>query len=521
MADKDVDMTDTVEEKKTTEDLLRMSMDSVFEEEKEETRTAGEERALVVAQLKGNITLCEKTANTKEVRFVLRSLRRTTSLRKRITKEILTDFVTSYFPDNADQKQNLLNFLAEIQNLDDLEMLDVRKGEDAKESLLPEQVTCIIPEVEVYLSLIVLIFLIDHRRFELAVDCANSLTQTLKKDTYNLRTLDPLRAKVYFYYSRSYELCKKLGDIRGDLLATYRTASLRHDPVTQATVLNLLLRNYLEYNLYDQADKLVSNISESREISSSSNQHARYLYYTGRIKAIQLEYTDAEKHLSEALRKAPQSSALGFRKTIQKLLCIVQLLTGEIPEISVFRQSGLKVALEPYFKLTWAVRVGDLVAFQEAVKTHRQVFIADKNLTLIHRLRRNVIKTGLRKINVAYSRITLKDICEKLHLESVQDTEFIVAKAIKDRVIDATIDHENGFLKSRETSDIYSTQEPLEAFHGRINFCLDIHNDAVMAMRYPAKTRKETEQERKDRLRIEQELNEEFEEDDEDDLLDF
>lgn len=65
-------------------------------------------------------------------------------------------------------------------------------------------------------------------------------------------------------------------------------------------------------------------------------------------------------------------------------------------------------------------------------------------------------------------------------MESVQDTEFIVAKAIKDRVIDATIDHENGFLKSGESRDVYSTQEPLEAFHRRVNFCLNIHNDAVM-----------------------------------------
>merc|ERR1712100_722651 len=255
--------------------------------------------------------------------------------------------------------------------------------------------------------------------------------------------------------------------------------------VTVATVLNLLLRNYLADNLYEQADNLVSNIAETRDIALSSNQHARFLYYTGRIKAIQLEYTDAGRHLSEALRKAPQTSALGFRKTIQKLLCIVQLLMGEIPEISVFRQAGMKSALAPYFQLTSAVRVGDLVAFQE------------------------VVKTGLRKINVAYSRISLADICSKLHLESVEDTEFI----------DATIDHENGFLTSKETSDIYSSQEPLEAFHKRINFCLNIHNDAVMAMRFPSKPRTETEEERKDRLRIEQELAEQYEEDDEDDLI--
>ena len=130
-----------------------------------------------------------------------------------------------------------------------------------------------------------------------------------------------------------------------------------------------------------------------------------------------------------------------------------------------------------------------------------------------------MIKTGLRKINVAYSRISLQAICEKLHLESVEDTEFIVAKAIKDRVIEATIDHDNGYLKSSETRDIYSTQEPLEAFHKRINFCLNIHNDAVVAMRYPTKARTETDEERQDRIRIGQEL-EDYDEEDELDFLD-
>ena len=39
---------------------------------------------------------------------------------------------------------------------------------------------------------------------------------------------------------------------------------------------------------------------------------SRYLYYQGRIQAIQLEYTDAKECLLQALRKAPQA-AKGFR----------------------------------------------------------------------------------------------------------------------------------------------------------------------------------------------------------------
>lgn len=65
-----------------------------------------------------------------------------------------------------------------------------------------------------------------------------------------------------------------------------RTATLRHDADGQATLLNLLLRNYLQYNLYDQAEKLVSK-SVFPELANN-NEWARYLYYTGQWKTHQL-----------------------------------------------------------------------------------------------------------------------------------------------------------------------------------------------------------------------------------------
>ena len=41
-------------------------------------------------------------------------------------------------------------------------------------------------------------------------------------------------------------------------------------------------------------------------------------------------------------------------------------------------------------------------------------------------------------------------------------------------------------MRSRETGDAYASAEPQNAFHKRITFCLDVHNEAVKAMRYPA-----------------------------------
>ncbi len=37
---------------------------------------------------------------------------------------------------------------------------------------------------------------------------------------------------------------------------------------------------------------------------------------SGRIKAIQLEYTEAHKNLLQAIRKAPQHTAVGFKQTV-------------------------------------------------------------------------------------------------------------------------------------------------------------------------------------------------------------
>lgn len=46
-------------------------------------------------------------------------------------------------------------------------------------------------------------------------------------------------------------------------------------------------------------------------------------------------------------------------------------------------------------------------------------------------------------------------------------------------------------MVSRETGDIYSTNEPQTAVNSRIAFCLNMHNEAVRALRFPPNTHKE------------------------------
>ena len=97
-----------------------------------------------------------------------------------------------------------------------------------------------LPELEIYSCLLVLIFLIDQKRYNevyflsphifvysdivlnvkdylpvvlQAKACASAGIGRLKN--YNKRTLDVLTSRLYFYYSLSYELTGDLAEIRG------------------------------------------------------------------------------------------------------------------------------------------------------------------------------------------------------------------------------------------------------------------------------------------------------------------
>jgi len=273
-------------------------------------------------------------------------------------------------------------------------------------------------------------------------------------------------------------------ETRSKLLAALRSSVLRKDADTQSAVTVLLLRNYLSTSDITQADLFVSQTQFPT--SASNNQVCRFLYYLGRIRAIQLSYTQAHEHLTSATRKSPtHKTAAGFYQTAMKLLIVVELLMGDIPERAIFRQPSLENALYAYLKLVQTVRVGDLKAFTKVVEDNTAQFRKDGTYTLILRLRQNVIKTGVRMLSMSYSRISLRDICLRLGVESEESAEYIVAKAIRDGVIEASLDHEHGFMESKQAGDMYATREPAEAFHDRIKACLSIHDECVMAMRYP------------------------------------
>ena len=150
---------------------------------------------------------------------------------------------------------------------------------------------------------------------------------------------------------------------------------------------------------------------------------------------------------------------------------------GDILNRAFFRGPVLKKCLQPYFEIVqgmsnnysfleafqnkksrngincvvisvahWcmvilvALKFGEITKFKQALSTHSSQFLTNAMYTLIVRLQKNVIKTTLQMISLDCTRIKLKDVIMKLKLDSEEDAEYVVAKAIRDGVLVAQLD---------------------------------------------------------------------------------
>jgi 26S proteasome regulatory subunit N3 len=425
----------------------------------------------IADQIEQSFNLLHKASVNFDNRYISMIFRDLRKLRVKLVEypQVLPYIISKVY-ESAPEKQKEL-----------LRVLDVEIEADNFASHKFNNHNQLIGEIELYLHLLIQINLLDRKKLSELDQFNNSVILLMK--CFNKRSLDFLQAKIWFYIARTKELLGDLFSIRPELLACLRTATLRHDNETQASILTALLRNYLLTHDINQATNL---IEKSQFPENGGNAlFARYYYYLAKINAIQLDYSTAHEYVIAAIRKAPQTSlSNGFVQSATKLRVIIELLMGDIPELKVFKkQTG---NFEPYFNVTKAVKLGDLKLFGQVLTKFEPEFKKDDNFTLVSRLRQNVIKTGIRIISLSYSKISLKDICIKLHLDSEESAEYIVSKAIRDGVIEATINHEKGYMQSNELLDVYSTKLPQNEFDQRIRFCLSLHNDSVKCMRYPS-----------------------------------
>jgi 26S proteasome regulatory subunit N3 len=280
------------------------------------------------------------------------------------------------------------------------------------------------------------------------------------------RHYDRIYAKIYFFFSLS------APDPLPVLLGGYRRSSDLHFHQAQATIVNCILKHYVDIGGYNLA---LSFLKHSKFPSDASPpQLGRYHVLVGHLKAVTLEYAEAQHHLQLSLRRAPQNvHADPFRSLVTRHLMVVMMLQGQVPS------RGMLVDLPIYQSLARSILQGDVKAFQQVAQS--QQFVDDGLAPLVQRLRSAVILAGLTMISRCYSRITFSDIAEMLVIGSAEDAEGFCAKAAADGLIDAVIDHASQCLLSLSNKDDAAGGFG-ERIHKDIQDCFGIREDTQRTM---------------------------------------
>uniref|UniRef100_A0A0N4ZX82 PCI domain-containing protein n=1 Tax=Parastrongyloides trichosuri TaxID=131310 RepID=A0A0N4ZX82_PARTI len=430
--------------------------------------------------------------------FILgRLLQSLTRTRKELNGTVLGRLISQFMNNVPTQKEALLTLLpAECKNIKTSTPMEIDVNVDnettkkdspnqAKSPRVGRKGEVNVPEVELYIHVLALLYLVDNKSNENALKACQNLIDRV--DALENRSLDIILAKAFYYYGLMHERTGRLGAIISYFNARLRTATLRHQKESQAVLINYLLRAYIVTKQYQTAALLLSKITFPEHVNN--NELARFYYYQGRIRALQLRYKEAFELFENAFRKAPQNAAIGFKQNVQKWMVVLCLLRGEVPDKSIFKQDIYRGILTPYYRLANACRKGDVEDFDIVVTECRDKFVADEILSLVVRLRQNVIRTAVRNISLAYSKISISEIAKKLGIKNSSEVEYLVAKAIKDGNINAYITFDKNvherFLQSREIEDMYKSEKPQIAFDSRIKTCLELHNHLVRALRFP------------------------------------
>lgn len=115
--------------------------------------------AVSLEEIKEQAKQIEKSVTTKESRFVFRVLRSLAATRKKLNARLLRKIINGFYTHSNTQRDLLLRYVDEPMEVDLL--APNVKTRSAKTAHLP-----LLPELDVYFHLLVLLYLIDLERYE-------------------------------------------------------------------------------------------------------------------------------------------------------------------------------------------------------------------------------------------------------------------------------------------------------------------------------------------------------------------
>ena len=123
-----------------------------------------------------------------------------------------------------------------------------------------------------------------------------------------------------------------------------------------------------------------------------------YMYYVGRLSLSEEKFGESMDTLSYAFKQCDPNS-LKNKRRIMEFLIPARVLMGYFPKENVL----LKYKLTPFLELTNAIRKGDLLGWNKAMKKYSEYFIMRGIYLILDQTKQYVYRNLFRKVFVAYS----------------------------------------------------------------------------------------------------------------------
>ena len=105
------------------------------------------------------------------------------------------------------------------------------------------------PEAQLFLYNLLLMKLLDAGDYENSKQFGDFVYLRMKD--VNLRTMDYFAAKSLYLIGLAYEKNGVLTSVQPMMFEAFKSASLRLDYIGQATIINIIIRSYMQQNLYE------------------------------------------------------------------------------------------------------------------------------------------------------------------------------------------------------------------------------------------------------------------------------
>ncbi|CAF3522890.1 unnamed protein product [Rotaria sp. Silwood1] len=120
---------------------------------------------IIYCYIKEQVRTIEKAVNSKEPRYILRVLRALASTRKRLNEDVIRRLICFYYGSNSTEREILLNFIQTISQPMDVDTGKINTINEKQLISRPQTSRAravALPEVDLYIHLIVLLHLIDR-----------------------------------------------------------------------------------------------------------------------------------------------------------------------------------------------------------------------------------------------------------------------------------------------------------------------------------------------------------------------